>query len=138
MRRRSVASFLFWFWQAPDIRFAGALFWVSATGFLVLACQPYFQKEFFIRFTLALFIGFNALILFKAGFIKPGPDHGFYPIRTTDLNEHDLAPGLIVYTPQNGDQCWDSPLVCTPDYRLNDQLALRKEGSLRHGFIVNN
>ncbi|MGC8605238.1 MAG: hypothetical protein ACP5VS_16345 [Desulfomonilaceae bacterium] len=43
--------------------------------------------------------------------------------------------GLIVYTPAQGDQCWDSPVPSTPYF--NPNLRLRVAGKIESGFTVN-
>jgi len=41
--------------------------------------------------------------------------------------------GLTIYTPAQGDECWDAPLPCTPYFR--PQLRLRGK-SLSEGFYL--
>ena len=42
--------------------------------------------------------------------------------------------GLQLFVPKQGNQCWDSPLPCTPD--PSSLLKLRTEGKINEGFSM--
>lgn len=66
--------------------------------------------------------------------IRPGPDAGFYPIPKVPVYTYRTKSGLILYTPQKGDQCWDIHLTCVP--YPDSQLRLIAPGDLSKGFAI--
>jgi hypothetical protein len=50
---------------------------------------------------------------------------GFQPIPVVRLIKQTTNSGLIIYSPENGDQCYDSRLPCTPFFKEN--LRLEKD-----------
>jgi len=135
----------FWFFTAPDLRFAQGLFWllpVSISYYVIyilpsrqhsvlsctlvvvlLTCLELFPFFYFIKNHLSWFghISFS-------GWNSPFP--------TVRLLAKRTLSGLVVYVPSDGDQCWNAPLPCTPYFDPN--LCLRVPGKIRGGFRIAN
>lgn len=77
---------------------------------------------------------FRQLHITKNLIIASGKNFGFYGIPRVELKTFSTRSGLIVYVPENGNQCWDAPLPCTPYPDVN--LRLRQKGNMRYGFII--
>jgi hypothetical protein len=129
---------IFWFFSAPDPRFAGAYFWIFGAGFVALTIDAIDFKSLktarilgcllCLAFFVYLFPSHNSI------FIPPNKgDSPFYAIPrpeyiTTSINNLN---GLNI--PTKTDQCWNIPIPCTPYYRPS--LHLRNEG-LDSGFML--
>ncbi len=129
-------SLVFWFFTAPDPRFAVGAFWILAAGVLSLVTKALSKSWPVLALWIAL--GLTGVLsvnrLRHAKPIGPGPDHGFHPPPSAELGTFVTDHGLVVYVPQSPTefQCWDGPLPCTP-HRQPD-LRLRRPGQLCHGF----
>ena len=137
----SVSSLIFWFFSAPDPRFAGAAFWIIGSGTVSLTIGNFNISDKVLDVTLCLFIVLMALWIFSTQIsvrrqhrliIPAGKDSGFYPAPHVPLKKFTTQSGLILYVPWRGDQCWDAPLPCTPYPKA--KLRLRKNGDLSKGF----
>jgi hypothetical protein len=136
-----VFGFVYWFSTAPDPRFANALFWCLSLGSALLflsSVQPLIKKRSFAGVLCVVFIMTN---LWFIGYAVKDPyrieavsSSGWYPIKTIPLVQRETSSGLVVFTPEQGDQCWDAPLPCTPYF--NHSLRLRIPGKLASGFTV--
>jgi hypothetical protein len=107
--------------------------WFATTGFAYLVGNlfcvrfaPRHALEKLIWFGLALQLGGSLLNLTWsiAGFNLPK-----VPVYT-----YRTKSGLILYTPQKGDQCWDIHLTCVP--YPDSQLRLIAPGDLSKGFAI--
>jgi hypothetical protein len=148
-----VFSLLFWFYSAPDIRFVGASFLLLGFGAVTL-CFRYISflrshiKKGLIIF-LILFLSqnlFNPLeknfirVLIKEGAFRKAfsgwavPGIGLYDTPVPELKKRTTKSGLVVYVPVTGDQCWDAPLPCTPNFKEN--LLLIEKDDLKSGFMI--
>jgi hypothetical protein len=131
---------VFWFFAAPDPRFARALlFLVPTAGVTILLYETRGIRLPGANPALALalvFIAFQPNINFlwlnlgphqfpQAG--RQGPVQPPYRERTTDS-------GLKVFLPEKGDQMWDSPIPSAPYF--NPKLRLREPGNLASGFVA--
>ena len=67
-------------------------------------------------------------------FVDPGPTRGFHPTREVSMKTFVTDSGLSLLCPEEGDQCWDAALPCTP--YPNPAMRLRKERDLRSGFVI--
>jgi hypothetical protein len=132
-----VASILWWFFTAPDIRLAGAGFWILAAGCVALSIgsvedlpNPIMSPLFAPCLALAL------CLIFLDKPLLPGRKRSgdFHEISKVELKTFVTRSGLMVYTPKDGGQSWDAPLPCTP-YPQAD-LRLRKAGDLGSGFML--
>jgi hypothetical protein len=134
-------ALVYWFFTAPDSRFANALFWclsISSTLLLLALVQGLVKKRRFAILVCVAFIIVNLWLInstiHKCNRIKDISYDGWHSIKTARLVQKETASGLVVFTPKQGDQCWDSPLPCTPYF--NQRLRLRISGELASGFSV--
>jgi hypothetical protein len=132
---------IFWFFVAPSPEFANALFWLLALGSAsVLLCvlHPVLSKRAFAVVLCVVFMVTNFQFIRFAvvyrGRIRQVSVSGAHSMRTVPLIERRAASGLRVYVPEEGDQCWDSPIPCTPYF--NPDLRLRIPGDLSSGFMI--
>jgi hypothetical protein len=129
-----LVSLVFWFFTAPDPRFLSSspnvLLALSAVT-LACTCKT---KEIWINrgnryvIPILLFIAFVGSSYWAKRAVNKTDLillNGFQPIKSVSLVERRTASGLSVYTPVTGDQCFDSPLPCTP--YLNENLRLERE-----------
>jgi hypothetical protein len=135
-----LAGLIFWFFTAPDPRFALSLFWLFAFGsMLVLLVQirSLFSRRKFMVILGVAFLSTNiCFITYCVGHIPRLKDisvSGYQPIQSVSLIQVKTVSGMVILKPEKGDQCWDSPLPCTPD--PNESLRLRK-GNIESGFTV--
>jgi hypothetical protein len=133
-----VTGFLaFWFFTAPDPRFAGSGFWVLAIGTAVLVLDRLeLEKVTLSRLALAIAVAHVFLGVVPPAcrsLYGPGEDGGFHPAPQADVIPYVTPSGLIVFVPVSGDQCWNAPLPCTP-YR-DIGLHLRDENDMQRGFV---
>ncbi|MFZ4813346.1 MAG: LIC_10190 family membrane protein [Phototrophicaceae bacterium] len=133
-----IGALIFWFVTAPDVRFAGSLFWMLANGLLALvltdvACtSPQAVRAGVI--VLALVLTYDRRIEFDA--YPPAPETGFYSAPMPELEARTTNSGLTVYIPTDNQSCYRAELPCTPHY--DENLSLRVTGELSGGFRVEN
>lgn len=128
---------VFWFFTAPDPRFAHAIFLIlplAAAAPLIAKFNSLHLKRAAL-ITLSVIVSFPYLLWI---FLDPInlwriSNVGFQPVRSVRLVEKTTLSGLSIYAPKRGDQCWDSPLPCTPYF--NEHLRVRGS-DLRSGFSV--
>jgi len=141
-----ITSLLFWFLSAPSYRFANALFFIlPVTAFLFLSDQlseKLIRLIWNMRFKLiisglALIISLMLYWTFIVmdGYQKPKiiSLSGIEPIPTVELKQLEIKSGIKVWFPIEGNQCWDSPLPSTPDYKPNLDL---RGNSIQEGFVI--
>jgi hypothetical protein len=120
----------FWFWMAPDPRFAMFVFWTIAAAGLAAAAEVWRGSRLRPGWWLALLVaGLLALSLRTADLDRPS---GFSPIPDVPTETYRTAAGLEVRVPIGSDQCWGAVQPCTPHRR--PELALRRPGELGSGF----
>ena len=140
-----LAGIVFWFFTAPDPRYAGSAFWILAAGAASLVLDRFREgppAEPSRRAALALLCVSAVLALthFALHFRHnpvlppPGPDRGFYPAPAANVTQCVTEWGLRLNVPKEGTLCWDAPLPCTP--RPNPYLRLRTQDDLSSGFVV--
>ncbi|MFT5241379.1 MAG: hypothetical protein ACI9X0_002359 [Kiritimatiellia bacterium] len=123
-----VLGVVFWFLSAPDPRFLGSISWVLAASMLVLALQ---HRR---HWALPLVVGHAAMLL--AGgvnlidVVRSYKDSS--PAKQVDMIARETNSGLTVFVPQNGDQCWNADLPCTPYF--SPRLVLRDPNRIEKGF----
>jgi hypothetical protein len=59
---------------------------------------------------------------------------GFQEVKKNKVEIKKTLSGLSVYVPVEGEQCWDSPIPCTPYF--NPTLKLREPNDIKFGFLV--
>lgn len=131
-----ITSILFWFFVAPNPRFANAIFIILFANSLLLVKQayPYLKigkkgKDFLLFFSFFMFIvcfyndySANEFMISK-----------MYVLKKLPMNEYKTKTGLKILVPANGEQPWDSNLPATPEPEAN--LALRGS-NLDDGFYI--
>jgi len=138
-----VIGLLFWFFSAPGSRFVNGLFYIlsicSALLFLK-SIQAINKKRFYLNITLIVFliINYHSILygLNNKHKLKSISYSGWHSINKVPLDQNETLSGLLLYIPKSGDQCWDSPLPCTPYYNKN--LMIRTQDKLSSGFLLNN
>lgn len=137
----ALVALVFWFVQAPDYRFAGAVFWVIGLGLTLLAVEAVLHRltegPLFgvVRLAVAVIVLLLGAPLQPPLFIVlstssdrlpqlPTPEHTFFMTES----------GLILHRPTKSDQCCALPLPCTP--YPSRELRLREPGNLASGFIL--
>lgn len=135
----SIAGLLYWFFTAPDIRFAHALIFIFPASFALLflsSVQSMLKKQVFAVFILAVFLiaNFHLFQYFKEykWVLDVRSVTGWQPIRDVHMVPKKTRSGLTVYKPEKGNQSWDSPLPSTPYF--NHRLELRDPDDLSSGF----
>lgn len=111
------ASLIFWFFTAPDIRFAHASFLLLpvACALLLLARLPRVTVPIAAAVFLAANVHTGYYALLHRGVIARVSMRGWQPVPVAMLSTRTTHSGLPVFVPVGG-QCWDSPLPCTPNF----------------------
>lgn len=136
-----IVGLVYWFFTAPNPRFAHALFYLLSISSILLFFLTVQHVVDMKKFGIIVFILF---LVGSLPFLRYGITNikkfkyislsGWHAVRTVSLEKKITASGLAVYTPTNGDQCWDSPLPSTPYF--NKSLRLRASGDIGSGFTV--
>ena len=133
----SLAGLLFWFLRAPSVRFGGLALWSTAATLGALAAVGLLENVARKRaaiFGLVLLTGWAAhpRLVWGSNFRPSIGVRTFLRLPEARVAPHRTASGLILFVPEKGNQCWDGPLPCVPEF--NNALRLRKSGELRRGF----
>jgi hypothetical protein len=137
------AALIYWFFSAPDIRFNITIFPLLALcGALIVSSQWYALEpkssiwKILLNLLLFVLISWFHLIFIaqNPGMLRKISTQGYYDPPVAALSEHVTESGLIIWMPDRGDQCWDSPLPCTPYFQSS--LRLLKPGQPENGFTV--
>ncbi len=131
----------YWFLTAPDPRLANAVIFLTAISsillFLATVRDVLGRRMYFVALCAAFLAG-NGNILHHVfrhgGALRQVSTSGWHAVPAVPLEKRITASGLGVYTPQTGNQCWDSPLPSSPT--VNDRLRLRVPGRMSSGFTV--
>ena len=136
-----LAALVFWFFTAPDPRFANgtfALLAVSAIVLLLTQIQLSVNKTRMVIVIGVLFVVGNLHFLHWAfshpWAVKHVSVDGWHQAKRVPLDVKVTPSRLRVYVPISGDQCWDAPLPCTPYF--NEELRLRDPDDIASGFTV--
>ncbi len=133
-----VASLLLLFLKIPNPRYAAIAFWWLGAGAVTVAYKRWGMARLsnsavVVIMLLSIMFGIATHIK-REKFIDSGPQNGFYPIPIAKAHPFTTSSGLTVYVPDEGDQCWDAPLPCTPYPKSN--LRLRNDGEIESGFMI--
>lgn len=136
-----LASLAFWFFSAPNYRFANAVFLllpISTAVLLLEQYQPHTKKTVFVIISGCVFVACSINLLIwsythRRTITRISVD-GWHPVKQVALNVKVTRSGLRVYTPVQGDQCWDSPIPSTPYFK--ESLKLRDPAVIASGFTV--
>lgn len=133
----AVLALVFWFFTAPDPRFAGAAIWWITAACVLTACMRWGFATWSRRATLGVLVltacAWAAHYKHEGLVVPPGSARGFHPIPTVEMRVRTTRSGLEVYVPREGVSCWAAPLPCTPYF--NADLRLRKKGNMTGGFM---
>lgn len=134
----AIVGLIFWFAEAPDLRFAEAPLWCIAAicgsiGITSAASTYRWLRPRLFGVAIAAAVlwcisGFGWQLSYRPS-LSSG-DFGVLP--APDIVVRKTQSGLPVYVPAHGDQCWDAPLPCTPYF--NKTLHLRSRANMRWGF----
>ncbi|MCK7574521.1 MAG: hypothetical protein MZV65_00355 [Chromatiales bacterium] len=112
----SIIGLIFWFFTAPDQRFANAIFFLAMIGSMLLfliAVKSIVRLRMYVILFCVVFLTCNADMLSYIArhldYVKLVSTSGWHPVKEVALNTKVTLSGLTVYTPVKGDQCWDSP-----------------------------
>jgi hypothetical protein len=136
-----LSGLVYWFFTAPDLRFAHALFWLLPIGsamVLLKSLHGVLAGRIFLVAFCIVYIGVNfelATSIFDNRYdFKRISNSGWYPVPEVPIIEKKTNSGMIVYLPEEGDQAWDAPLPSTPYF--NAYLQLMIPGDISSGFTV--
>lgn len=129
------AALVAWFLSAPNARFAVSLLYGTAIGGFLLALSSFSRARVSLAVALlvALLLGWHVLEKASPYLVRAGPNRGFYPVSSVELETYETNSGLTLYRPATGDRCFDAPRPCTPYPKPT--LRLRGD-SIRSGFEV--
>ncbi len=129
----TVASLVFWFFTAPDLRFANGFLYLLPLSLALILVDIAAQKSssllrtipYFLLILLTInYLGYSALY---AKDLKLHPQ-GYASIPVPALEERLTKTGFRVLVPIEGDRCWDSALPCTPSFTPNLRLLGPHDG----------
>ncbi|MFC1681086.1 hypothetical protein ACFL1S_04730 [Pseudomonadota bacterium] len=136
-----IAGLVFWFFTAPDPRFANAVILLLPVsvilGFLCLIRSRVNTTAFAVIFCIVFLAGnyhFLENIHRHPWKITQFSKNGWHAVKKVPLTTKVTDSGLNVFTPKAGDQCWDAPLPCTPNFEHD--LRLRRPSDMASGFSV--
>ena len=138
----AAVSLVYWFATAPGTRFAGSAFWILGLGStavaLIAAVPAGLSRSGCLWALLGVGVagGFIFFKLWQRGLlpVSAGSDAGYHPAPPVAVRTVRTASGLKVNVPLDTENCWASPLPCTP--YPNPALRLRRDDDLRWGFTV--
>ena len=131
----ALLSAIFWFYSAPDPRFAGSVFWLLTLWLLTLVMLRLPASRWLARITLLPVLIMAAVIVANGlhdDFHSDG--HGFPALPQVPITQFQTNSGLLVNVAANPDdtlELWDAPLPASP-YKI-PELMLRGT-DLRDGF----
>lgn len=133
----SLGGLIFWFLEAPAMRFGEQLMWTAGATLGTIAAVHFLDWPGRMRMALGSLLLLTAWAahprLFWSSYFRPSIGvRTFLRLPTAGLRPHSTASGLTVYVPVETNQCWDAPLPCS--YYFNDALRLREPGKLERGF----
>jgi hypothetical protein len=132
-------ALVFWWYAAPDPRFGAQLFWFLAalTGAIAVMAWRLDRNLHTRAAVLVACLAYGSLPIISGS--RPfwrSLERGFglHAPPQVELRKFTTASGLSVWTPVNGNQCWDAPLPCTP--YPDARLRLRHPPNLGSGFVL--
>jgi hypothetical protein len=130
-----VFSLAFWFYSAPEPRFAGGLMWLMAVVPFVAIFSWLSDSTFKLFCNVRPLFCFTLIIASSLRLIHLAPrlSAGYPVLPSPPLKQVANVHGVLVNIPVIGDQVWNAPLPAAPD--LSDKLGLRGR-NLRSGFTI--
>ncbi|HMF72495.1 MAG TPA: hypothetical protein VK616_13545, partial [Flavitalea sp.] len=141
----SLASIVFWFISAPDIRFGSIYFFIFFASSIVLVYEGSKYKNVLKNLIYVLFI-FQIAREIPGYYIDRTP--GLFTFAYTKVpklvrvigSPPDQKPALYIYMPLKGNQCGNSPIPCTPYagglLHSHHLIRQRVPGDLSKGFLA--
>jgi hypothetical protein len=134
-----LASLIFWFFSAPDVRFAGSLFWVLGIVLAILAADVWGVADhrvglFALPLLGVLLCGW-AMAAGRGNFKTPAslfsvPDAAANP----PFDSITIGSQITMRIPATGAVCWNLPQPCSEDYQFSLQLI--DPNDLGRGFHI--
>ena len=134
----SIISILFWV-QIPANRFFSSSFWWFGSMlsiFLIHDIIKRFNQNYFYVIIIISSIAIHVID-------RIGSPKDFFPIKIrqelpkANIQKLTNSHGFNYYFPLDGDQCWDSPLPCSPENKFFlEDIILINENNLSDGFKV--
>src|SRR6266851_4935664 len=133
----SLGGLIFWFLEAPAMRFGEPLMWTAGATLGAFAALHFLDRPGRIRIALAGLLLLTAWAahprLFWGSYFRPSVGvRTFLRLPEAKLTPHQTISGLTVNVPVETNQCWDAPLPCS--YYFHDTLRLREPGKVERGF----
>ncbi len=133
----ALAGLIFWFFEAPAIRFGEPVIWTAGATLGTLAGLRLLNTPAWARIAIAgllLITGWAAhpRLLWGSHFRPSAGVQTFLPLPQAQLERRQTNSSLEIYVPLQTNQCWDAPLPCSPYFK--DTLRLRQPGNLKRGF----
>jgi hypothetical protein len=133
----SVGGLIFWFFEAPAMRFGEPAIWTAGATLGTLAALHFLKRPGRIRMALAGLLLLTAWAahprLFWISYFRPSVGvRTFLLLPEAKLTPHQTTSGLTINIPVETNQCWDASLPCSPYF--HDTLHLRQAGKLERGF----
>jgi hypothetical protein len=133
----SLGGLIFWFFEAPAMRFGAPAIWTAGATLGTLAALHFLNRPGRIRIALAGLLVLTAWaghprLLWNSYFRPSVGVRTFLRLPEAKLARHQTTSGLMVHMPVETNQCWDAPLPCSPYFR--NTLHLRQPGKLERGF----
>lgn len=125
-------SLVYWFFTAPDVRFAGAMFWILANSLIVIALITLPENRRLPVVGVVVIVSAVIGLRDIGVFTERGATDA--PTDTPVLQQITIGDDTIV-APISGDACGDAPIPCAPGIP-NPQLRLRTPGKLADGFWI--
>jgi len=120
---------IFWLFNAPDFRFSASF--ILSGLFLGLALVLNRLKRW--HTIVMLTIAFGCLVSLNGSHLRDAFLSDQFPVLTEI--ETEIQNGIRI--PVSTDQCFDSPIPCTPRTELaKGHVLLRDSRALHHGFII--
>ena len=133
----SLGGLIFWFLEAPAIRFGEPAIWTAGATLGTLAAVHWLKRPVTTRIALVGLVLLTAWAahprLFWGSYFRPSAGvRAFLRVPEATVVQHKTISGLMVNVPVETNQCWNAPLPCSPYF--DETLHLRKPGQLEYGF----
>jgi hypothetical protein len=135
----AILSLFFWFFSAPNPRFAQTTLWVVGADMVYLPFACMSGSPRFLRLAFVFVIAGFTLVELKQGLVRLYHEKGHFPNYvggTAPLVPRLTYSGLTVWVPAEGDLTGPWQIPATPTSRFDPRLELRGK-TLREGFKIN-
>jgi hypothetical protein len=134
------AGIVFWFFEAPAIRFGEPALWTAAATLGTFAALRFFDPRIKRRILIFALLPLTAWaahprLLWNSYFRPSISVRTVSPLPQPPVAPHTTLAGLTVFVPVERNQCWDAPLPCSPYF--SESLRLRRTNELKSGFVWN-